>query len=323
MRKIIALVSCLCLAIGVQAATVEQSDGYVVIRPDGGGARVVRLLVVGDAIIRVQATSENQLPQKPQSLMVVEQTARPKYTVNGEDGEVRVSTSRVQAVVSKQTGQVRFLDAEGNSIATEARDGKSFAPFRVPDREIGVDIGRVTENQRNALSWRMVFDLQEDEALYGLGQHQSEELNMRGKNEDLFQYNTKVSVPFVISSRGYGILWDSYSYCRFGQPEDYLQLNRAFRLYDKHGREGHLTGTYTDMDGRSLVRDEDSIYYEYDVPQTSALCRKYDLGGIQNLPKGFKLKGSTVVYEGFIEPLTAEANSSLFTLHSERRCQLV
>ena len=319
MRKIIALVSCLCLAIGVQAATVEQTDGYVVIRPDGGGARVVRLQVVGDAIIRVQATSENQLPQKPQSLMVVEQTARPKYTVNVEDGEVRVSTSRVQAVVSKQTGQVRFLDAEGNSIATEARDGKSFAPFRVPDREIGVDIGRVTENQRNGLSWRMVFDLQEDEALYGLGQHQSEELNMRGKNEDLFQYNTKVSVPFVISSRGYGILWDSYSYCRFGQPEDYLQLNRAFRLYDKHGREGHLTGTYTDMDGRSLVRDEDSIYYEYDVPQTSALCRKYDRGGIQNLPKGFKLKGSTVVYEGFIEPLTAEANSSLFTLHSSLR----
>lgn len=52
MRKIIALVSCLCLAIGVQAATVEQTDGYVVIRPDGGGARVVRLQVVGDAIIR-------------------------------------------------------------------------------------------------------------------------------------------------------------------------------------------------------------------------------------------------------------------------------
>ena len=43
---------------------------------------MVRLQVVGDAIIRVQATSENQLPQKPQSLMVVEQTARPKYTVN-------------------------------------------------------------------------------------------------------------------------------------------------------------------------------------------------------------------------------------------------
>ena len=319
MKKIISLFGCLCLAIGVQAATVEQTAYGVVIHPDGGEARVVRLQVVGDAIIRVQATSENQLPQKPQSLMVVKQTTKPKYTVSDEDGEVRVSTGRVQAVVSKQTGRVRFFDAQGNGIVNEARDGKSFAPYRVPDCEIGVDIGRVTEEQRNALSWRMAFDLQADEALYGLGQHQSEELNMRGKNEDLFQYNTKVSVPFVISSRGYGILWDSYSYCRFGQPEDYLQLNRAFRLYDKHGREGHLTGTYTDKDGRTLVRDEDSLYYEYDVPQASELCRQYDRGGIQNLPKGFKLKGSTVVYEGFIEPLTAEANSSLFTLHSSLR----
>lgn len=302
---IFALVSILCFTVGAQAIDVDRQGDCVVIHPDGGQARVVRLQVVGDAIIRVQATSESQLPQKPQSLIVVEQTAQPKYTVSDEDGEVRVSTGRVQAVVSKQTGRVCFLDAQGNAIATEARDGKTFAPYRVPDREIGVDIGRVTEEQRNALSWRMAFDLQADEALFGLGQHQSEELNMRGKNEDLFQYNTKVSVPFVISSRGYGILWDSYSYCRFGQPEDYLQLNRAFRLYDKHGREGHLTGTYTDKDGHTLVRDEDSIYYEYDVPANSELCRQYDLGGIQNLPEGFKLKGSTVVYEGFIEPLTS------------------
>ncbi|MBR6188404.1 MAG: glycoside hydrolase family 31 protein [Prevotella sp.] len=311
MRRILEVFGFLCFAIWAQAATVEQTDGYVVIRPDGGGARVVRLQVVGDAIIRVQATSESQLPQKPQSLMVVEQTTKPKYTVSDEGGEVRISTSRVQAVVSKQTGRVRFLDAQGNSIVNEARDGKSFAPYRVPDREIGVDIDRVNDAQRNALSWRMAFDLQADEALYGLGQHQSEELNMRGKNEDLFQYNTKVSVPFVISSRNYGILWDSYSYCRFGQPEDYLQLNRAFRLYDKQGREGHLTGTYTDKDGRTLVRDEDSLYYEYDVPQASELCRQYDRGGIQNLPEGFKLKGATVVYEGFIEPRTNQTSPPL------------
>ena len=85
---------------------------------------------------------------------------------------------------------------------------------------------------------------------------------MKGKNEDLFQYNTKVSVPFVLSNKNYGILWDSYSYCRFGNPNDYLQLNRAFKLYDKKGKEGHLTGTYVDKDGKKLVRDEDSVYYE-------------------------------------------------------------
>ena len=108
--------------------------------------------------------------------------------------------------------------------------GKTFKPFRVPDREIGVDVAKVPESQRNGLTWRMLFDSPREEAFYGLGQHQSEELNMKGLNEDLFQYNTKVSVPFVLSTKNYGLLWDSYSYCRFGNPEDYQQLGSAFNF---------------------------------------------------------------------------------------------
>ena len=129
---------------------------------------------------------------------------------------------------------------------------------------------------------------------------------MKGKNEDLFQYNTKVSVPFVVSNKNYGILWDSYSYCRWGNPEDYLQLNRAFKLYDKDGKEGQLTGTYTDKNGQKIVRGEDSIYFEYAMPEGSELCKQTDKGGIQNLPQGFALNGSKVVYEGYVE---APANS--------------
>ena len=127
---------------------------------------------------------------------------------------------------------------------------------------------------------------------------------MKGKNEDLFQYNTKVSVPFVISNKNYGILWDSYSYCRWGNPEDYLQLNRAFKLYDKDGKEGQLTGTYVDKNGKKIVRGEDSIYFEYAMPEASEICNKTDKGGIQNLPKGFALNGSKVVYEGYVEAPT-------------------
>ena len=125
---------------------------------------------------------------------------------------------------------------------------------------------------------------------------------MKGKNEDLFQYNTKVSIPFVVSNKNYGVLWDSYSYCRFGNPNEYLQLNRAFRLYDKQGNKGHLTGTYVDRMGKKLVRDEDSIYYEYGTPEKSEIALKTDNGGIKNFPKGFQLAGAHVTYEGFIEP---------------------
>ncbi len=289
------------------AADYTVSGQYVTIpvqQPQDNGAKVVRLQVVTDNIIRVQATSESQLPEK-QSLIIVKQTAKPKFEV--VDGQlVRVKAANIEARVDKQTGQVLFYDATGKKIIGEAEQGKTFKPFRVPDREIGVDIDKVPEEQRNGLSWRLLFDGNPGN-LYGLGQHQSEELNMYGKNEDLFQYNTKVSVPFVLSSNNYGVLWDAYSYGRFGNPDDYQQLNRIFKLYDKKGAEGHLTGTYTDQNGKTLVRQEDSLYYEFDTPEKSELALQTEPGGIKNLPKGFNLNGATVVYEGFIEPATTSA----------------
>ncbi len=267
-----------------------------------GGAKVVRLQVINDNIIRVQATSEDALPQK-QSLMIVEQTAKPKFTVSEDDDKVIVKAQNVEARVDVESGRVTFYDANGKELLKEAKDGKQFKNFTVPEREFGIKGGApLTEAMKHGLTWQMKFDSPDDEAFYGLGQHQSEEFNMKGKNEDLFQYNTKVSIPFVLSNKNYGILWDSYSYCRFGNPNDYLQLNRAFKLYDRQGKEGHLTGTYIDRNGKKLVRDEDSIYYEYGTPAKSEIALKTDNGGIKNLPQGFNLQGANVVYEGFIEP---------------------
>ena len=301
-----------------QAAEVAQSGNGVTVRPDGGQARVVRLEVIGDKIVRVRATSKDMLPEKQKSLIIVDQTARPRFTVSDAEGYAAVKTAQIEARVDKRTGEVTFLGADGKTLLREAKQGKRFQDYYVSDREIGVSVAKVPEEQRHGLTWQTVFDSPADEAFYGLGQHQSQELNMKGRNEDLFQYNTKVSVPFVISNKNYGLLWDSYSYCRFGQPVDYLQLNQAFKLYDKKGREGHLTGTYTDKDGKTVVRDEDSLYYEFACPPKSELGNLTEPGGTKNLPKGFNLDGAKVVYEGFIEPREA-ANAQRSTLNAQLR----
>ena len=291
---------------------IAKSD-FVTVKvenPAANGAKWVRLQVMNDNIIRVEATPEDAFPNKT-SLIIVPQKAKPVFSVKDENGKVKVEAKKVKAVVDKKTGEVNFFDANGKLMLKEAKGGKTFQPFRVPEREIG--IGTLTEEQRNGFTWRALFDSPDDEAFYGLGQHQAEDYNMKGVNEDLFQYNTKVSIPFVLSNRNYGILWDSYSYCRWGNPNEYLQLNRAFKLYDKNGKPGHLTGTYVDKDGKKLVRDEDSIYYEFDCPATSAIANQTEPGGIKNLPKGFNLDGAHVVYEGFIE--APETNLYHFILY--------
>ena len=294
-------------ASGLQAAGFSQNGNYLTVQlkqHQNYGPSQIRLQVVSDKIIRVQATAEQSFKDKT-SLIIVPQTSKATYKVDEQGDNLIITTAAMRAVLNEGTGHITFYDLKDNVLLNEvAQGGKTFKPFTVPDREIGVDIDKVPEAQKHGWSWRALFDSPDNEAFYGLGQHQSEELNMKGKNEDLFQYNTKVSVPFVISNKNYGILWDSYSYCRWGNPDDYLQLNRAFKLYDKDGKEGQLTGTYVAKDGQKIVRGEDSIYFEYAMPETSEVCNKTDKGGIQNLPKGFPLNGSKVVYEGYVEAPT-------------------
>lgn len=294
-------------AMGAQAADFVQNGNYLTVQlkqHQNYGPSQIRLQVVSDRIIRVQATAEQSFRSK-QSLIIVPQNSKAQYKVEEQGDDLIITTAAMRAVLNEATGQITFYDLKDQVLLKEvAQGGKTFKPFTVPDREIGVDIAKVPEAQKHGWSWRALFDSPDNEAFYGLGQHQSEELNMKGKNEDLFQYNTKVSVPFVISNKNYGILWDSYSYSRWGNPDDYLQLNRAFKLYDKDGKEGQLTGTYVAKNGQKIVRGEDSIYFEYAMPETSEICNKTDKGGIQNLPKGFALNGSKVVYEGYVEAPT-------------------
>lgn len=266
------------------------SHGYktekngIVVNVDQKGendVRKVRLQVLSDKIIRVTATPDNTFSNDT-SLVVVAQKNKPEFKVEETDSTVSVVTSAVKATVSLASGDVKFYDKDGKLILAEADGGREFSPIEVEGTK-GYTVRQVFESQSD------------EEGIYGLGQHQSDEFNYKGKNEELFQYNTKVSVPFVVSTDNYGILWDSYSLCRWGNPDGYKQLGGVFKLFDKDGKEGALTGTYVpaNKDEGTLVQREDSIYFEHLI--------RGDLAHVVNLPKDFKYAGSHVTYEGEIE----------------------
>ena len=54
----------------------------------------------------------------------------------------------------------------------------------------------------------MQFRARDGERLYGLGQHQHGRLDQKGAVVELIQRNTEVSIPFLLSSHGYGLLWN-------------------------------------------------------------------------------------------------------------------
>ena len=280
-------------------------------------ARTLRLTVVSDNIIRVEATPDKAIPNKRKSLIVVNREGKYAADVSESEATLTLTTARLTATVDKQNGRLTFVDrATGKVLLREAAGSKTFSRYVSPQTELPANyvpsspdeinwgkkdrLNQISLEDRSGYSWRALFESDAREAFYGLGQHQSEEMNYKGRNEELFQYNTKVSIPFVVSTKNYGILWDSYSYGRWGNPNNYLQLHRAFTLYDKNGRRGSLSGTYTENTGKIVERAEDSIYYEHS-------------GVVGNLPQQLNLGNSNVVYEGDIEaPMTAKYRFILY-----------
>ena len=262
----------------VAEVTPSQSDGI----------RHIRLEAITDRIVRVRATAEDKFPEKQSLIITPHSGKKPRTNIIKESGSIALQTKELRAVVDKTTGHVTFFDKNGKCMLREAENGTSIQPFRVPERELGVVQQPLSETALNGYSWHLVFDSSPSEAFYGLGQHQSGDMNYKGKNEDLFQYNTKVSTPFVISNQGYGLLWDSYSYCRFGKAEEYCQLGQVFNIYNKEGKAGCLTGSYKQRNGQTVTRDEDSIYFENSET-------------ITHLPQGVRLQGANVTYEGTLQ----------------------
>jgi len=263
----------------ITSCTTKQykkvDDGIIVSLKNNDSISKLYLQVLGDKLIHVSVTPEKQF-QKDSSLIIVPNIQSAAFTVEETKDTIVLKTKDLNVLVSKLDGGIQYKDRDGKRILSEKQGGgKTFIPIEVEGTK-GYTI-------------RQIFESPEDEAFFGLGQHQSDEFNYKNKSEELFQYNTKVSVPFIVSNKSYGLLWDSYSLSRFGDSRPYEQLNKVFKLYDKNGKLGNLTGTYSapEHGKHDLIREEPTIFFE-------------DKQSIKNLPI-FPLKNANVVYQGEIE----------------------
>ncbi|MDL2305109.1 DUF5110 domain-containing protein [Bacteroides sp. OttesenSCG-928-D19] len=282
---------CLSLFSCANQSYEKTADGVIINLPQkqSTDAKMLRLQVVNHKVVRVLTTPQAKFASQESLIIVPQDGEQTPFTVEETEQLITLKTDALQVSVDRNTGEVLFADENGNAILRENQGGgKTFTP--------------VTVEGTKAYAMRQVFESPNDEAFYGLGQHQADDFNYKGKNETLLQYNTKVSVPFILSNKNYGILWDNYSLSRFGDPRDYAQLNENFKLYDAKGKEGGLTAVYTPASKNKapVVRTESTIFYE-------------DIKTIKNLPKDFPLFGSTVNYTGEIE--SGESGTYRFHLH--------
>ena len=82
---------------------------------------------------------------------------------------------------------------------------------------------------------RQQFLQRPDEGLYGLGQQQDGRVNYAGQNVELTTYNMEISIPFLASTEGYGLLWNNTAITRIGDPGPPRPLSDSFELLDANG----------------------------------------------------------------------------------------
>jgi alpha-D-xyloside xylohydrolase len=171
--------------------------------PDGVsvnvGTETIRLQVMSDKIIRVEATRAGESLTHKSLSVIASPSKKVKWSAKEESGAAVLKTGSVQAKIDLATGKIQFLDKSGKILLQE--NGREIIPAVVLDEKTN--------------HVRQKFILSVTEALYGLGQHQEGNMNLRGKSVDLYQVNMNVSLPVLVSTNGYGILWDNPSLSKF------------------------------------------------------------------------------------------------------------
>src|SRR6266702_4181427 len=206
----------------------ERSRTSVVISPSEGAAKKVRLEILAPKIIRVTAFPAESMELQPTLMAVGHADGNVPFSVTETNSAVFVKTDEVVAEVSLATGRISFRDSRGRVLLSELAGGRHFTPIQVQGKPF--------------YSIRQQFESPADEAFYGLGQHQNGQMNYKAENVELAQHNMDVAIPFLTSSRNYGLLWDNDSITRFGDPRGWQGLQ--LKLYDADGKEGGLTAHY-------------------------------------------------------------------------------
>jgi alpha-D-xyloside xylohydrolase len=208
-----------------EPAMEKQADGVVFPLNDA----FLKIEVRADNVVRVAYARDQAFFARP-SLVVQPKSGLvvPWEMKTGPD-EATIVTAKLQVRVKLSTGVVAFFDSTGRPVLAERAGGRTLTPAEVQ----GVQ----------TLQARQEWEPAAGESLYGLGQNQLGLVDIKGYDLDLWQHNGSVVIPFLVSSRGYGLLWDNPSFTRFGDLRPFEAIPGA-KLFDADGKPGGLTGTY-------------------------------------------------------------------------------
>ncbi len=209
---------------GRQITQVKRVEDALILNTNHGS---IKLEPKSAGIIRIVYTLKESFSTE-EKLGITCKASFGHWTFEETEKEINLVTSKLRVQIVKETASIKYFDKDNQLLLAERDvESKNLDEFdsyltvvdentkieRVvtPDgiKEFVKDAKKVFDQK--LYRTRLYLDWQEEEALYGLGQQEEGNLNLRGTTQYLHQANLKIAIPLLVSSLGYGILMDTYS----------------------------------------------------------------------------------------------------------------
>ena len=198
-KQVLCVLALTVLSVVAQAKVVsftKDNDG-ITFKLDKG---LMKVKVCSDNIIEVKYTVLQDFLMKKSLVITNDWKKGTKFTLSENKEEIVIITGNLKVWINKSTNAIRFTDLKGSTILSEdGGNGKNMTPAVIA----GLQVNNCTTQ----------FLSPANEALFGLGCHPEDSLsiNYKGRNQDLVIKYMTGAIPMILSTRGYGLLWDNYS----------------------------------------------------------------------------------------------------------------
>jgi alpha-D-xyloside xylohydrolase len=237
----------------------KQITGRVIVTLTEGTLSICPL--IDDAVrIKFFKGTEESAPE----LIFTSSIPTPGFHVSNSPSKLDIIGKNIVVRLDKQNGKLSFVDHSGKTFLSEKADTRKL----VPDSVMGEPCFVAEQS----------FDSPNDEYLFGLGQFQDGYYNVRNVTRKLIQVNSQISIPFIYSSRGYGILWHQYGLTWFNPADNSIPLTKSIAT-SSQAQEVEVTTT----SGTQKVSRQQSLYAgHFTIERDGEYSMMLDLGDMDS-----------------------------------------
>jgi len=204
---------------------------------------------------------EVQMPE----LVFTSSVRTPKFQVSNTSSKLEIKEKNIIVELDKQTGKLSFEDNSGKIFLSEKAGTRKL----LPDSVMGEPCFIAEQS----------FESPAEEYIFGLGQFQDGHYNLRNVSRKLTQVNSQISIPYIYSSKGYGLLWHQYGLTDFNPADNFVTLEKQERSTSGNNQLVEVTT----VSGTQKVSQNQSLYNgKFKVLSDGVYSIFLDLGDMDN-----------------------------------------